>query len=259
MLRRRRRPQDQQGFILVAALVLIALLFFIETALATAVSAALHSLNVIDDQAATRYAAESAAARGIAEITAAPSEPCPSSGSVNGRTFNTTCFFVAGIQAPTASAVEQRAFHAAAIGSGNCIGAHVFVENEASVVVWTVLAWRATTGGGTISVWMDDQQNCATPAGQQLCLQAFAGAGQPHLFSCTSSEHGAATGDWLHVKSTAAASLGPFVVRSASPGVDSAAIAVGQADTELDEAEVLLSGGTSGGPPIEDLWDTLLQ
>jgi hypothetical protein len=256
----RGRPQDQQGFVLIAALVLIALLFFIETALAVAVSSALHSLNVIGNQAAIRYAAESAAARGIGAMTAVPSGPCPSNGSINGLIFSTTCFSVPGIQAPAASAVEQRAFPASAVGSGSCIGARVFQENEVSAVVWTVLAWRGPNGGGTVSVWMDDQKNCAGPAGKQLCPQAFAGTGQPHLFICAPSGQGVSTGDWLHVTSTGAATLGPFVVRSAGPGSgDTAVIAVGQADTELDEAEVLLSGGTGGSPPIQDLWDTLLQ
>ena len=93
------RAKPQQGSVLIAALVLVAILFFIETALAAAVSSTLHSIRVIDSQAGTRFAAESAAARGIA--AGEVQQACPSSAVVNGITTSTTCFTLAGIQANT--------------------------------------------------------------------------------------------------------------------------------------------------------------
>jgi hypothetical protein len=264
------RAKRQQGSVLIAALVLIALLFFIETALAAAVSSTLHSVRVIDSQAGVRYAAESAAARGIAgELN--PNPTCPSGAAINGITSSTTCFRLAGIQA-NPSAVQQWGTADQTLGAAGCSvtslpasGVSSGETEPGSITFWTVLAWRGAGSSG-LTVWIDGNQTCGQQSG--VCPGAGGQASPPSSFrspgvanflavTCPDAD----THYYLHVvNSGGQVEVGQFVVRGTLLGSDSALIAVGAADTELDEAEVLLPATPSPGvPPTQDLWDTLLR
>jgi len=264
------RAKRQQGSVLIGALVLIALLFFIETALAAAVASTLHSVRVIDSQAGVRYAAESAAARGIA--AGEVKQACPASTVINGVSASTTCFTLSGIRASTSS-VEQWGMADQSLGASGCAvmalpaNVVIFGEEPGAITIWTVLAWRSTGGTSTgISAWIDTTQTCT----QQLGVCAGAGGrpspptgmgtpGVANFLAVTCPD--ADTHYYLHLVNTGGpVEVSPFVVRGSLQGSDAALVAVGAADTELDEAQVLLPGTPSPGVlPTQDLWDTLLR
>lgn len=263
------RAKRQQGSVLIAALVLVAILFFIETALAAAVSSTLHSVRVIDGQAGIRFAAESAAARGIAgEVN--PNQACPSGAVINGITSSTTCFTVSGIQA-NAAAVQQWGAADQRLSAGGCSVTPLPAngsggEGATSITLWTVLAWRGQGGASAgLTVWIDTDQTCSQQSG--VCPGAGGQPSPPVRFRAPGVANflavTCADGDsqfYLHLVNTGGpVDVSPFVVRGAAQGSDSALIAVGAAGTEVDEAEVLLPATSSGTLPAQDLWDTLLR
>jgi hypothetical protein len=107
-------------------------------------------------------------------------------------------------------------------------------------------------GSGALAVWVDHTPGC-TPTADPVCPQQVAG-GSPFYFLCfpKGDPDELAKVAFLHVKvQSGDIFLGAFVLRTAGQGNDTIVTVYGQADVELDEADVVV-------PRKIVLWNTVL-
>jgi hypothetical protein len=241
--------RDERGMALIIVMTLIAVLAFAASAMAMAVEANLHALTVVGRLDRIHYAAESAVARGAA--AAISSEECPGHGSVNGTAITIAC--QAPVQDISADGIKRWAIPAQPLSSSACLSVPL-VSLIPAPALWTVLGWRGPASAG-VSLWVDHSSGCTAP-NALVCGKRTVNA-SPAYVVC-------ANGDWdesdgqptLHVAAAGApVLLGSFVIRLAHKGPDAVATVLGQANSEVDEADVLLP---NHGQPAVGVWHTVL-
>ena len=128
-----------------------------------------------------------------------------------------------------------------------------------------MLAWRGSGGAPAgLTAWIDTDPTCGQQSG--VCPGAGGQASPPVSFRAPGVANflavtcpDADAHYYLHLTNPGGqVEVSPFVVRGALQGADSVLVAAGTANTELDEAEVLLPASSST-MPVLDLWDTLLR
>jgi hypothetical protein len=245
-----KRRRDERGMALIIVMTLIGVLAFAATAMAMAVEGNLHSLAVVGSLDRTHYAAESAVARGAAATMSA--QDCPLDGSVNGAAVTIAC--QAPLQKISQDAIKRWAIPAQPLSMNGCLSVPLVSVTPASAL-WTVLGWRGA-GSAEVTLWVDQSPDCTAP-GAFLCGKRTVSA-SPAYVVC-------ANGDWdepggrptLHVTAAGAPiQLGSFVIRLAHKGSDAVVTVVGQANGEVDEADILLPNHSQ---PAVGLWHTVLS
>jgi hypothetical protein len=218
----------------VTVIVLIAVLFFAGTAMALEVSSSLHAIDIVGADDAVHYAAESAVARGV---VAAASEPpsCSPADSINNQPFTTLC------EAPI-DGLDARSLKVWSVPGGPLTtGCHSYPINvqDQWKTAWTVVGWRTPDRSAAVAVWIDDSLQCdAQPSSRSI---------SPAYVSATADK------SVLHISvSGGSVYFGGFVVRAAKTGKDTIVTVIGQAGSEVDEADTALPAGDL------KLWNTVL-
>jgi len=226
-VRSRRAPEREEGAILVAAIVLIALLFFVGTVMALAVESNLQTVRQIGDQDAVQYAAESAVAQGLASRL--ESDRCrDGSGTISelGRPlpFSFFCHEIASIDA-----APDKIRHWAFPGQTLAEGQSIVIEIRRPGTVWTVIGWRnAGAGGPAAPVSIE-------PAGK-VCPGLVSQTPTPGLtYFCRRTE----APSIMRVGGSGPVTLGPFVVRAVGGGSDKVATVIGRSGSVAQEADLL--------------------
>lgn len=240
---------DERGFVVVAVIALVAILFLGGTAMALAVQSNLHTNRTIAERDAVNYAAESAVARGVSDsVRSLPdSKPsCSGTGTVNGQSLTIDC---RGFRKVKKDAIQQWATPPRVLDAGGCIDIGLGLLPPPSTL-WTVIGWRKLKGNPSMAVWVDSlPSNCTPPAETK-----FQGPGTPY-FPATNPLPSKPT---LHVKLVGGSgSFAPIVVRGSKEGSDCVATVVGVAGAVAKEADVLMTGCNSKKPQVT-LWKSAL-
>ncbi len=251
MLRPRptRADGDQRGAVLIAVIVLVALLFLLGTVMALSVTSALRTVDLVADEDAAHYAAESATSRGVAQ---AWTGGCGVPSILNGKAYTIGCP-PAVAQMVNISAVQQWAIPAQVLASGQSLQFDLdYPATGSAVTFWTVFGWRALTPGAELSVCIDNN------SGRGNCNGGSAAYGTPAPSYFLA---GPTLGNNVNLHLSGVAGtvrVNPFLVRGTTTGFDSVVTVVGQSGPDAVEADVLIPANGDGDDWRASLWNAVL-
>jgi len=250
--------------VLIAVIVLVALLFLLGTVMALSVTSALRTVDLVAQEDASHYAAESATSRGVAQAMVnkaiVNSGVCSGAGTLkSGQPYTFALFPVMpDLSCPPAmtqniSAVQQWAIPAQVLTSGQTLKFDLdYPASGSAVTFWTVFGWQALTPGAELSACIDNNSgkgNCnggsaayGTPAPSYFLAGPTLGNNvNLHLFGVAGTVR-----------------VSPFVVRGTTAGVDSVVTVVGQSGPDAVEADVIIPTNGDGDDWRASLWNTVL-
>jgi len=238
--------------VLIAVIVLVALLFLLGTVMALGVTSALHTVDLVANEDASQYAAESATSRGVAQAVV-NSGVCSGAGTLNRQPYAFTC--APPMSNVDISAVQQWAIPAQVLASGQSLKFDLdYPASGSAVTFWTVFGWRALTPGAELSVCIDNN------SGRGNCNGGSAAYGTPAPSYFLA---GPTLGNNVNLHLSGVAGtvrVNPFVVRgtTARVGGDWLVTVVGQSGPDAVEADVLMPGNGDADDWRASLWNTVL-